>query len=137
MTALATLVFGSSATSDRVRVTDLVVMGDRESLIDEKKVAFINQAGSDYADIDCSLQNAESKKCFQIRNSLHHFVLSMKEIRERMNKCEDMGKEGLYSSPGNSAFMSCLTEIDTAVVKVVDKHYTELNELGYSPSQTS
>lgn len=110
-------------------------MEGEESLVDEEKLTFINQAGQDYATVNCSTKDGEEReKCVEVRGSLQGFAMSMLDVRGRLKKCEEMAGEGLYTSPGNAGFTSCLSEVEILVKSLIDEHYEKLSGLGYSPS---
>lgn len=110
-------------------------MEDKDNLVDEEKLNLINQAGSEYATVDCySKEGEEGEKCFQIRSSLRDFALGMRDIRGRLQKCEGLKEEGPYTSHGSGSFMTCMKDVESLVKTLINEHYEKLNGVGFSPS---
>lgn len=110
-------------------------MEGEDNLLDEEKLKLINEAGSEYATVDChSKEGEEGEKCFQIRSSLRDFSLGMRDIRGRLQKCEGIREEGPYTSTGREGFMTCMKDVESLVKALVNEHYEKLNGLGFSPS---
>ncbi len=114
--------FGSSA---------LVAMEDK----DEERLNLINQAGSEYATVDCYLKEGEEgEKCLQIKSSLREFALGMRDIRGHLHKCEGLREEGPYTSHGSAQFTTCMKDVESLVKNLINEQYEKLNGIGFSPS---
>ena len=110
-------------------------MEGEDNLVDEEKLKLINQAGSEFATVDCySKEGEEGEKCFQIRSSLRDFSLGMRGIRTHLQKCEGIKEEGPYTSTGSGNFMTCMKDVESLVKALVNEHYEKLNAIGFSPS---
>ena len=110
-------------------------MEGEESFLDEEKLKFINEAGQEYAAVNCNARDGEEReKCFQVRGSLRDFAMHMVDLRKQLQKCQDLSSEGPYTSPGTVGLVSCMSELENTVKGLVEEHYEKLNGLGYTPS---